>query len=76
MALGRDEVDHPALGEQQDRPAVAEVVGVHVRPHAGAHRDGEAFQRAHVDLHVEVPRVGQDGAVAHLAQVPGGDHVA
>ncbi len=46
-----------------------------MRPHALVHRGGEAFQRAHVDLHVEVPGVGQDGAVPHHRDVRRGDHV-
>ena len=33
MPFGGDQVHHPALGEQQQGPAVAEVVGVDVRPH-------------------------------------------
>ena len=76
MALGRDQVDHPALGQQQHGPAVAQVVGVHVRAHAGVHRDGSRGQGPDVDLDVEVSRVGQDGAVAHGVQVVRGDHVA
>ena len=46
-----------------------------MRPHVLVHRGGEAFQRAHVDLHVEVPGVGQDGAVPHQRDVRRGDHV-
>jgi hypothetical protein len=69
MALGRDQVDHPPLGQQQQGPAVAELVGVHVRPHVGVHGHGEPGQRPHVDLHVEVPGVGQDRAVAHHGEV-------
>ncbi len=46
-----------------------------MRPHILVHRDGEVFQRAHVDLHVEVPGVGQDRAVAHHRDMRRGDHV-
>src|SRR5690242_4266483 len=35
VALGGHQVHHPPLGQQQQRPPVAEVVGVDVRPHAG-----------------------------------------
>jgi hypothetical protein len=76
MALGGDQVHHPALGQQQHGPAVAQVVGVGVRPHVLVDRDGQVFQRAHVDFDVEVPGVGQDRAVPHRAHVLGGDHVA
>ena len=69
MAFGRDQVHHPPFGQQQQGPAVAEVVGVDVRPHVLVHRDGEPGQRPHVDLHVEVPGVGQDRAVAHHGEV-------
>jgi hypothetical protein len=76
MAFGRDQVHYPALGEQQHGPAVTEVVGVDVRPDVLAHRDGSRGQGPDVDLHVEVPRVGQDGAVAHRRDVLRADHVA
>jgi hypothetical protein len=76
MALGRDQVHHPALGQQQHGPAVAQVIRVDVGPHVVAHGLGRVFQRGDVDLDVEVARVGQDGAVAHGADVLGGDHVA
>jgi hypothetical protein len=69
VPLGRHQVHHPPLGQQQQGPAVAELVGVHVRPHAGVHGLGQPVQRPDVDLHVEVARVGQDGAVAHHRQV-------
>jgi hypothetical protein len=76
MPFGGHQVHHPALREQQQGPAVAEVVGVHVRPHAAIGSDGEVCQRPHVDLGVEVPGVGQDGAVFHGLEVVGRDHVA
>jgi hypothetical protein len=75
MPLRRDEVHHPALGQQQHGPAVAELVGVDVLPHAGVHRPGQPGQRAHVDLHVKVPGVGQDRAVPHRRDVLRADHV-
>jgi hypothetical protein len=75
MAFGRDQVHHPALGEQQHGPAVAEVVGVHVRPDVLVHRDGSRGQGPDVDLHVEVASIGQDGAVAHRLDVLRADHV-
>jgi hypothetical protein len=76
MALSRDQVHHPALGEQQHGPTVAEVVGVDVRPHVLVYGHGLHGQGPDVDLDVEVPRVGQDGAVPHHRNVLGADHVA
>jgi hypothetical protein len=75
MPLGRDQVHHPALGQQQHGPAVAEVIGVHVRPHVTMDRGGEGGQRPDVDLHVEVPGVGENGAIAHDRDVFLADHV-
>ena len=46
-----------------------------MRPHFLVDRYGEFGQRAHVDLHVEVARVGQDRAVAHDGEVLGIDDV-
>jgi hypothetical protein len=75
VTFGRDEVHHPSFGEQQQGPAVAEVIGVDVRPHVTVNLGREPGQRPHVDLGVEVPRVGQDGAVAHHRDVRRADHV-
>jgi hypothetical protein len=41
MAFGRDQVHHPPFGQQQQGPAVAELVGVDVRPDVSVHRYGE-----------------------------------
>jgi hypothetical protein len=76
VALGRDQVHHPPLGQQQQGPAVGEVIGVGVRPHVVVDGHREPGQCPDVDLHVEVPRVGQDGTVAHPRQVCRADHVA
>jgi len=46
-----------------------------VRPDVGVHPDRHRGQRPHVDLHVEVAGVGENGAVPHHPQVLAGDHV-
>ena len=73
MTLGRDQVDHPALGQQQQPAAVRQLERVHVRAQVPLYRDGQVGQGPHVDLDVEVAGVGQDGPVPHHGQVLGPD---
>ena len=75
MPLRRRQVHHPALGEEQQPPAVRQHVLVGVGADAVAHRARQLPERAHVDLHVEVAGVGEDRAVLHDREVLGPDDV-
>ena len=68
MALGRAEVDEPALGDEVEalRP---EVELLDVVAHLAHVPLGQLAQRDEVELGVEVAAVGQDGAVAHGHEV-------
>jgi hypothetical protein len=76
IALSRDEVDDPAVGKQDQPSAIVEHILISVRPDSTVDVDGKIRQRPDVDLDVEVPGVGQHGAVAHRFQMGACDHVA
>jgi hypothetical protein len=76
VAFGGYEVDDAAFGEQEQPTATREFVRVGVRPHIGLDRHRQGFEAPHVDLHVEVPGVGEYGAVPHHRHVLGRDHVS
>ncbi len=75
MPFGRDQVHHQALGEQQQGPAVTELVGVDVRPYVTVDHGGRSRPAPDVDLYVEVPGVGENRTVAHDRDVRLADHV-
>jgi hypothetical protein len=66
----------PALGQQQQPPAVGQLVRVDVRPDPPVHGDRLGGQRLDVHLDVEVAGVGDHRAVAHGPEVLRGQHVA
>ena len=74
MALGRRQVDQPAVGQQVDAAAVGHRVLLDELAH-GALLDGELLERRDVDLDVEVAGVGDDGAVLHDLEVLAAQHV-
>ena len=74
MALGGGDVDEPALGEQEDPPAVGELELLDEVARL-ARLGGERAQRRDVDLDVEVARVADDRAVLHHLEVLARDHV-
>ena len=71
MALGAGEVDEPTFAEDGD--AVAVLQGVLVDEVAHGALRGVLLQPGDVDLDVEVPAVGDDGAVLHLLEVGRGE---
>src|SRR5207253_1129301 len=79
VTFGRPQVHQPPLGHDH-HPAVAVGPGHEELLHQRAHLPpalavGQLGQGPQVDLHVEVPGVGQDGAVAHEREVLGSQDV-
>ena len=74
VAVARGEVHEAALGNDEHRPAVRQLVTRDVVAGLIA-PDGVLAQPGHVDLDVEVTGVREDGAVLHeaevLLQIPG-----
>ena len=68
MALGRAQVDQPALGDEVE-PLPAEVELLDVVAHLADVALGQRAQRREVELGVEVAGVGHDRAVAHRLEV-------
>src|SRR5438067_12879073 len=68
MALRRGQGHEPPFGDQVDPTAVLELELLDELPRL-PRLAGELPQRRDLDLDVEVPRVGEDGAVLHALDV-------
>src|SRR5208283_238437 len=72
VAHGVAEIHQPALGQQDDAFAVGELDLVDLRLDIVPF---QVLQRRDLDLGIEVPDVGDDGAVLHLAHVFDGNDI-
>ena len=72
MAVSRGEIDQPSLGQQVEPVAVGHFIAADVLAHF-LFLHGDALERLHVHLDVEMPRVGQQRTVLHHGEVALGD---
>ena len=74
MALGRGEIDQPAVCDQIQAPAAGHRELVHQSTRLAGF-DREVAERSDLDLDVEVPGVGEDRTVLHALEVRPADDV-